>query len=605
MVHILETQSSDDTTSVLKERIHESENEASRVAITLLSALGLKQLERFVDEQTKDTLLAGVRVTQEGKLDFSVAEERFSKLPAQWLKLVERFLYKLAAALKARGVESGIVKAKIEAPIITVAPEVRSMLAGMGMEKLITEGSVKNIESDLVAKDGTMQPVTVSASALRNEMGAGEGMVIAAGDMREVKKLQEEKVAILEKAKKDLEQKVSERTQSLENAQRATLNILEDIEEEKDNVSRERDKIDSILHSIGDGVFVIDTRYRITMFNKVAANLSGFTIGEGLGKSYDKVFNFIHEKSGKINNLFIKKAMATGEIQEMANHTVLVKKDGTKVAVSDSAAPFKDNSKKVIGCVVVFRDVTKERDIDRAKTEFVSLASHQLKTPLSSISWYTEMLLGGDVGALTKDQKKYLDEVYRGNQRMIGLVNALLNVSRIELGTLAIEPVPTRLKAVVESVLKELEQNIKSKKIKIKKNYGESLSTINVDLNLIRIIFQNLISNAVKYTPERGTIILGLKEELPNIVISVADTGYGIPKNQQSKIFTKLFRADNIREKETDGTGLGLYIVKAIMEQSGGKIWFESEEGKGTTFYIALPLTGMKKSRGTKGLEKT
>ena len=128
------------------------------------------------------------------------------------------------------------------------------------------------------------------------------------------------------------------------------------------------------------------------------------------------------------------------------------------------------------------------------------------------------------------------------------------------------------------------------------------MGKINVDPNLIRIVFQNLISNSVKYTPQNGTIVVSLKKEGDNVLISVSDTGYGIPLNQQSKIFKKFFRADNVVDKETDGTGLGLYIIKEIVEKSGGKIWFSSKENQGSTFFVSIPLSGMKKKEGAKNL---
>jgi signal transduction histidine kinase len=253
--------------------------------------------------------------------------------------------------------------------------------------------------------------------------------------------------------------------------------------------------------------------------------------------------------------------------------------------------------------VVVFRDVTKEREVDKAKTEFVSLASHQLRTPLSAVNWYAEMLLAGDVGKLNDEQKKYIDEIYKGNQRMVDLVNALLDVSRIELGTFAISPEPTQLTDISKSIIKELKPEIKKKNQVVSEDYEKNLPKINVDQKLIRIVIQNLLSNAVKYTPEKGRIGIEMKTSGANIEIKVADTGYGIPKPQQKDIFTKLFRADNVRQKDTEGTGLGLYIVKNIVEQSGGKISFDSTEDKGTTFYVTIPLGGMNKKEGTRVLE--
>jgi len=239
--------------------------------------------------------------------------------------------------------------------------------------------------------------------------------------------------------------------------------------------------------------------------------------------------------------------------------------------------------------------------VDRAKTEFVSLASHQLRTPLSIINWYTEMLLGGDKGELDEGQREYVREIHNSGHRMIDLVNALLNASRIDMGTLAISPKPTDFGAVADVVISELLPQIEKKKLSVTKDY-DAVPKIDADPDLVRVIFQNLISNAVKYTPDKGkiSVIVELRDE--EVVIKVEDNGYGIPEGQQSKIFTKLFRADNAREVDPDGTGLGLYIVKAIADASGGRAWFKSKEGKGSTFYVALPAIGMKTKKGSKGL---
>lgn len=176
---------------------------------------------------------------------------------------------------------------------------------------------------------------------------------------------------------------------------------------------------------------------------------------------------------------------------------------------------------------------------------------------------------------------------------MIDLVNSLLNVSRMELGTFSVEPKPTDVVRIANDAVEEQQPGIKGHKLVLKVNYALGLPKINTDPKLLYMVFQNLLSNAVKYTQKKGRIEFSIKKENDQILISIADTGLGIPKEQQDKIFTKLFRADNVREKDTEGTGLGLYIVKSIIEHSGGKIWFESEENKGTTFYVELPLDGV------------
>ncbi|MEK7461966.1 MAG: HAMP domain-containing sensor histidine kinase, partial [Patescibacteria group bacterium] len=251
----------------------------------------------------------------------------------------------------------------------------------------------------------------------------------------------------------------------------------------------------------------------------------------------------------------------------------------------------------IVGAVEVFRDITKEKGIDKAKTEFVSLASHQLRTPLSTVNWYSEMLLTGDVGEISAEQKMYLEEIYKGNQRMVDLVNTLLDVSRIELGTFDGESKPTNIVGLVESVVDEQKLQVAEKKLKISCIFAVNIPLIQVDPKLLRMVIQNLLSNSIKYTPERGRIEVALLlDDKKNVIFKITDTGYGIPKNQYDKIFTKLFRADNVIGKDTEGTGLGLYIAKSIVEQSGGKLWFESEENKGSTFYASLQIGKPKKN---------
>lgn len=418
-----------------------------------------------------------------------------------------------------------------------------------------------------------------------------------------------------------LENKVEEKIDDLQDkvidlkiARDKIMNVANEIDEERQKTVEEKNKIDAILHSIGDGVFVVDKDQKVVIINEVAANMAGYKAEEILGTKYTDKLNFVFEKTGERNAEFIDKAFETKKVQKMSNHTVLIDKSGNRIQVSDSAAPLFDSDSNVIGCVVVFRNVTKEREVDKVKSEFVSLASHQLRTPLSVINWYSEMLLDGDAGQLNEEQKKYVEEVYKGNQRMVELVNSLLNVSRLELGTFTVEPELIDIAALVKSAVSELEPQIIEKKLNFKEHYGKGLPMFSADSKLLRMVFQNLISNAVKYTPESGEINAymdmiesgedfggkNIKEK--SIAFFISDTGYGITQSQQDKIFSKLFRADNVREKDMEGTGLGLYIVKAIVDLSGGSIWFESAENIGTTFYVTLPLEGMKKKEGIKKL---
>lgn len=377
--------------------------------------------------------------------------------------------------------------------------------------------------------------------------------------------------------------------------------ITKDLQRERNTAITNDQKSTAILTSIGDGVFALDTKGRVTVFNKAAQAISGYSEDEVIGKLYQEVLQFEYERNGKVNDAFIKKALS-GHLASMSNHTVIVRRDGKKVPVADSAAPIRDSSGKIIGAIIVFRDVSKEYELDKAKTEFVSLASHQLRTPLSAVNWYGEMLLSGDAGRLTKDQREYVQEIFEGSQRMVELVNSLLDVSRLEVGKLANTPEPTDMMSLIESLIKELEVSIMNKKLALEKHV-EKIAPVVADPKQLRMVIQNLMSNAVKYTSEKGTIEVtlhlakasemqkaNLTSTTPHWFFSVADNGFGIPKEEQSKIFGKLFRADNVRKLDVEGTGLGLYIVKEVVEKMGGRVWFESVENKGTVFYVVAPV---------------
>jgi len=241
----------------------------------------------------------------------------------------------------------------------------------------------------------------------------------------------------------------------------------------------------------------------------------------------------------------------------------------------------------------VAKDISHEVEIDRAKTEFVSLASHQLKTPLTAISWLTEALLSGDKGALNEEQRKYVENIHATDRSMMGMVNDLLNVSRIELGTLQLRPEEIDIVAFAQSSIDEQKQAADAKYIALKYEYEPNLPHMSVDRNLIRMVFQNLLSNAIKYTPAGGNVSVTIARGsgVQNTVfVTVSDTGIGIPKDEQDKVFEKLHRAKNAQASVPDGTGLGLYVVKTVVERVKGTITFESVEGKGTTFHVTLPV---------------
>lgn len=364
------------------------------------------------------------------------------------------------------------------------------------------------------------------------------------------------------------------------------------------------EQLSDITAAMGEGLMVVNKKGQILFFNQAACHLTGLSREEAIHKPYFNLVKFVSETKDSPSDKFINIVIDKGRTVVNATDLYLLNKKKEKFPIAISASPFRNKDRSIVGCIVVFRDVSEERAINKAKSEFVSLASHQLKTPLSAVSWYTEMLMDGDVGPVNDQQKDFLKEIMEGNQRMVKLINSLLNVSRIDMGTLMVVPEPVSLPEMADSLISELQFGIKAKELKVIKRYQDNFPKINLDPSLARIALQNLLTNAVKYTREGGLIELDIKkQDTKTALITVHDNGYGIPKDEQVHIFKKLFRADNVTSKKVEGTGLGLYVAKAVVEAFDGKIWFESEENVGTTFFITLPLIGVKRKEGTKGLE--
>jgi PAS domain S-box-containing protein len=376
-----------------------------------------------------------------------------------------------------------------------------------------------------------------------------------------------------------LEQKVAQRTQALDQK-------VVELEEAKA-------KDEAILSSIGDGMVVTDRTGGVLLMNELASALLGVKYSDHMSyrdyKIYDENGKPLPDDQRPLYQALLG--------QKTAQAIQTLQPDGKKMSLFVTATPVVQNN-KVIGAIQTMRDVTKEKEVDRMKTEFISIASHQLRTPLSAIKWFSEMLENGDAGALTPQQSEFARNIMGSTARMIDLVNSLLNISRIESGRIIVDPKPTDLNELVTGIVNDLKGKTAEKEQALVISVHKDLPMINLDPHLIGQVYLNLLTNAIKYTPKGGEISVLISRKDGEVISQVSDNGYGIPKSEQDKMFQKFFRAANIVKVESDGTGLGMYLVKSIIESSGGKIWFESEEGKGTTFWFSLPLSGMKAKAG-------
>lgn len=241
----------------------------------------------------------------------------------------------------------------------------------------------------------------------------------------------------------------------------------------------------------------------------------------------------------------------------------------------------------------ITRSVEQVAKVNKMKTEFVSIASHQLKTPLSQISWEVELLLSHHREGLKKDQMEIIRAISGSNSKMIRLVNDLLDVARIDQGKLALFKEKFEPAKLISDIIRGNEQLAARHRVtvEIKSEKENALpQIIEGDRRRIGVVIDNLLANAIKYSKLGSKVEVISREKGGKIIICIKDNGLGIPQYQQDQIFQKFFRSDNSARYQEEGTGLGLYIAKNIVEQSGGKIWFKSEENKGSEFYFSLPL---------------
>lgn len=236
----------------------------------------------------------------------------------------------------------------------------------------------------------------------------------------------------------------------------------------------------------------------------------------------------------------------------------------------------------------------KLKALDETKDEFISMASHQLRTPLTTVKGYTSMVLEGDAGKITAAQRKLLDQSFLSAQRMVYLIADLLNVSRLRTGKFVIDAAPTNLADVVEGEIQQLIETAKARGLELTYDKPKSFPGLMLDETKIRQVIMNFADNAIYYTPSGGHIKVGLVETPEAVEFTVVDDGIGVPKTVQHHLFTKFYRADNAKQARPDGTGLGLFMAQKVVVAQGGAIIFKSEEGKGSTFGFSFSKAKLK-----------
>lgn len=357
---------------------------------------------------------------------------------------------------------------------------------------------------------------------------------------------------------------------------------------DEQTVAEVRAESEALFSSIGDGAIATDEFGHITRINPKALSILNMTYEETIGEWFPRVIRVLKADGTTLPLIErpIVRMFLTG--QAISEKVQYVTKDGRTTPVSVTVSPIMHEGRPV-GAVQVFRDITLENEIDRMKSEFISLASHQLRTPLSTIQTYAHMLDEGYMGGIGPEQAKALQTILTATNTMNELIGMLLNIARIESGSIAVNNTLLDAGHLIHDVIKQLGLNAQNKKITVTFTEPKQAITINADSLIIKEILLNLVGNAIKYTPEGGKVMIRVRVRDNDVLFAVQDTGMGIPKASQEKIFGKFFRAQNVVKQETTGTGLGLYVVKGLVQTLGGKVWFKSEENVGTTFYVSLP----------------
>ena len=374
--------------------------------------------------------------------------------------------------------------------------------------------------------------------------------------------------------------------------------ITEDLQRERHVMLDIAQRDEAILNSIGEGLISFDNNGNVERVNSVLLKMFGYTEAEMIGQHFSSVFNAVDANGDTIpiDERPLTKALRDGTVFSNTEDFWYVRKDGTSFPARYNMSPIKSNG-TLIGLIEVIRDVTADMELDRQKDEFVSLTSHQLRTPLTAIRLFIEMLSDEQVGKLNAAQHDYINKVADSTRRMIELVGDFLNNSRIDLGRLRIEPAMTELDKFIGDYVDELQPVAAEKNVKLTFERTD-MPSVPIDHNLYGQIVHNLLTNAIRYTPEQGKVTVAIKNTAKGYELSVSDTGIGIPKAAQAKLFQRFFRAENAVLMQGEGSGLGLYLVKKILELIGGSITYKTAEGKGTTFHVIIPPTGMKPVKG-------
>ncbi len=362
--------------------------------------------------------------------------------------------------------------------------------------------------------------------------------------------------------------------------------LFNELKEIKERLLQDKQILDRVLNSAAHGMIAIDKNWNITLWNESMSELSGWTRDEVMGKPFRDFIKLIQEKDRKEYTTFIEDAMIRRGVESLDKQALLITKDGKEVSVSNSADPIHSDNGDVIGVVISIRDIRKELASAGMRSDF-AYASHQIRTPITKALWILEACLKKDNIEKIKENVKL---AYASLGSIRRLSEELIDVSQIDQSRVISVINTVKLTDFFDDIIKEISKKAEEREIKIIVSPVSTTTIINTDSKLLKRVLIEILGNAIIYSPKKSEIKINVIDNGDGIVIEVQDSGIGISQEHQPLIFTKFFRGSNFDTTEIAGAGLGLYIAREYIKLLDGKIWFKSEENKGTTFYVSISV---------------
>jgi len=355
-----------------------------------------------------------------------------------------------------------------------------------------------------------------------------------------------------------------------------------------ERISQEKHRLDAILEYSADGVMILDSRHRIVVFNRALAQLTRWPAAEALGRHHDEVIRWARLET----DLDLVQAVAGGWPLPSACPLYvegdLRRRDGGTISVGITYAPLFDREGRLVNIIANVRDITRFREADEVKSTFISVISHELKTPVALIKGYADTLLREDAHWDPGTTRESLSVIVEEADRLNQLIDNLLDASRLQAGALPLEMDQVALDKLAERVTRRFRTQTQVHDITVR--FPADFPVVEGDPGRLEQVLNNLVSNAIKYSPGGGTIEISGRALPDEVVVTVSDQGVGIPPEEQPRVFERFFRGMRERDQRTPGAGLGLYLAKAIVEAHGGRIWVESNPREGTAFSFAIPI---------------